>query len=182
MGRVLPPTVSRTYGTVSAMPTTPASRPRTGASRSSVKHPQRERAAEVRDRDCGRGAGVERPAGEDVHETPVADLIGVDGNGAGLDELHRRPALELTIAEPVQHERAVRAHADGVDQARHETTQRAGVFEPAALAAVQIDRREHAPRLVGLAARNAADLVACADSHCAPPIAPDAFRRAAAAQ
>ena len=33
-------------------------------------------------------------------------------------------------AEPVQHERAVRAHANGVDQARRETTQRAGVFEP----------------------------------------------------
>src|SRR6185312_3194346 len=124
----------------------------------------------------------ERPAGEDVHETPIADLIGVDGDGAGLDELHRRPALELTIAEPVQHERAMRAHADGVDQARHETTQRAWVFEPAALTAVQIDRREHAPRLVGLPVGNAADLVACADSHGAPRIAPDAFRRAAAAQ
>jgi len=34
-----------------------------------VKHPQRERAAEMRGRDRGRGAVVERPAGDDVHET-----------------------------------------------------------------------------------------------------------------
>jgi hypothetical protein len=46
-------------------------------------------------------------AGEDVHETPVADLIGVDSDGAGLDELHRRPALELAIAEPVRRTRIV---------------------------------------------------------------------------
>src|SRR6185369_7376550 len=104
-GRVLPPTVSRTYGMVSAMPPRRPAGPERVRCRSSVEHPQRERAAEVRDRDRGRGAGVERPAGEDVHKTPIADLIGVDGDGAGLDELHRRPALELTIAEPVQHER-----------------------------------------------------------------------------
>ena len=79
----------------------------------------------------------------------AGDLVVVDGDGAGLDELHRRPALELAIAEPVERERAVPTHTDGVDQAWHEATQRVGLFESTPLAAVQVDRGEHAPRHVG---------------------------------
>ena len=46
-------------------------------------------------------------------------------------------------------ERAVRAHADRVDHRRHEATDRVGIGEPGALAAVQIDRGEHTPRHIG---------------------------------
>jgi hypothetical protein len=65
---------------------------------------------------------------------------------AGLDELQRRPALELVIAEAVDHQRAVRAHDDGGDYGRHEPADAVGIGEPRAVAAVEIDRREYAPR------------------------------------
>ena len=60
------------------------------------------RAAEVGDRDRGRDLRVERPAGEHVDEAPARELVGVDGDRAGLDELHRRPALKLAVAEPLE--------------------------------------------------------------------------------
>ena len=77
-------------------------------------------------------------------------LVGVDRDRARLDELHRRPALELAVAEAVERERAVRAHADGVDHAPARSGGCvSGSASRLALAPVQVDRREHAPRRVG---------------------------------
>src|SRR5918994_3202318 len=57
-------------------------------------------AAEVLDGDRRCQLGVERLAGEDVDVAAARELVGVDGQRAGLDELHRRPALGLALAEP----------------------------------------------------------------------------------
>ena len=62
-GRVVPRTVSRMYGIVSAMPRHAGQQAENGCG---VGHRwstiQRERAAEMRDGDCGRGGGVEQQA------------------------------------------------------------------------------------------------------------------------
>ena len=79
----------------------------------------------MRDGDRGRGTGSnglqENTSTKHRPQTSSAWTV-----MSGLDELHRRPALELAITEPLQHERAVRAHADGVDQAWYEAAQRVG--------------------------------------------------------
>ena len=50
------------------------------------------------------------------------------------------------LTEPFESEGTVRAHADRVDHAGHESPDGVGILEPAAPAAIEIDRREHAPR------------------------------------
>src|SRR5919198_6333749 len=85
--------------------------------------------AEVHDRDRHRYVSVERLAREDVDEAAVAELVGVDGDRAGLDELHRRPALELAVAEALEMQRAVGAHADRPDERGDEPPDRHGVSD-----------------------------------------------------
>jgi len=43
------------------------------------------------------------------------------GDRAGLDELHRGPAFEVAVAEAVQRQRTVGAHADRIDHAGNES-------------------------------------------------------------
>ena len=100
----------------------------------------------MRDSGRGRGIRIERPTGENVDEAAAEHFVRVDRDRAGLDELHRRPALEPAVAEPIEHERAVSPHADGLDEGRHEATDVDGVLEAAPVAAVQVDRRKHPPR------------------------------------
>jgi putative endonuclease len=69
-------------------------------------------------------SGVESLAREHVDVAAAGELVGVDGQRARLDELHRRPPLELTLAEPLEHQRAMSTHADGLDDDRHEAPDR----------------------------------------------------------
>src|SRR5262245_13453134 len=87
---------------------------------SSIQHPDAGRAAEVGDRDPGRQVGHERLAREHVHEAPAMHLVGMEGDGAGLDELHRGPPFELAVTESVEVEWAVGTHADRLDDGRYE--------------------------------------------------------------
>src|SRR4029079_3425285 len=78
------------------------------ASRSTFEHAHVRRPTEVAAGDPGRLVGVELLAAEDVDETATAQLVGMNADGAGLDELHRRPPLELSVAEAVDVHGAVR--------------------------------------------------------------------------
>lgn len=74
-----------------------------------------------------------------------------------FDELHRRPSLELAVAEPLESEPAVRAHADRFDHAMHEGADGARIFQSAALTSVQVACGERAQ---GAAPRGAVARVA----------------------
>ena len=144
-GRVVPRKMSRTYGTVSAIPTSPASTPSTGVaaviaaarSPSACRRSARPRPPPRRRRRTG---GRRRR-----RRSSARDLVGMHDDRAGLDELHRRPALQLAGAEPLQRQRTVRLHPDRLDHRRHERPDALGIGERAAVAAVQVDRREHPP-------------------------------------
>ena len=101
-GRVLPRSGVADVGNGVGDADTPASTPEHGDEVAHRSSTLTWRAAEVGDGDRGRVVGVERPAGEDVDEAAGPHLVGVDRDRARLDELHRRPALELVVAEAVE--------------------------------------------------------------------------------
>jgi hypothetical protein len=74
---------------------------------------------------------IRRPAREDSDEAAAEHLVSVQRDRTRLDELHRRPALELTVAEPLEREAAVRAPADRVDHRPDEATDRVGIGQTA---------------------------------------------------
>ena len=81
----------------------------------SARGPCRDRAAEEGLGDGGDNVWIEGLAAEDVDEAAAAVLVGMDDDAARLDELHRRPAFELTLAEPLEVGGTVRLHPDRRD-------------------------------------------------------------------
>jgi hypothetical protein len=81
-----------------------------------------------------------------------ANISAEDANGRPAAEVHDRDrhryvGVERLAGEhALQPERAVGAHADRGDQRRDEAADRVRVGDPVGIAAVQVDRREQAPR------------------------------------
>ena len=116
------------------------------SARGPVRRPRRRR----RLGDGGDNLGIEGLAAENVDEAAAAMLVGMDDDAARLDELHRRPALQLALAEPLEVGGAVRLHPDRRDDLADECSDHVGIAERARIAAVEVDGGEHPPgRLPG---------------------------------